>query len=353
MLLQVYGWSRYKWEYLSGFQKMENKYLLEKHLSVYGRVFFRGSKGFGNSYTSDPTQNSNSTNWSHSVGTYDDNPQLILDTNYIYIRNVWNDSLISEEDVITNYFELEKKFPFYRYKTDSKGQFHISFDDFYGETTVILSLFNKIINNKTLIFYPFNPFKYGFNGKFILTESESTPLEKQYSYFEINHPNINIPSYIIINGESVNQLLIDEIGISGEVELSFQPSIKTKHYIYSSRSRFTPRVIDWVFNRVNNSPLSSVETYERKHNDIKYSALYAAHNSVNNRTVVNASHLDFPSEYLKYYKLPLGTITTISNILIDTTNVDSLQISIITPKKNQSIYYRIPTMLSDLNTSAT
>ena len=338
MLLQVYGWSRYKWEYLSGYKKMENKYSLEKHLSIYGRVFSQISQLF-----SFPDGKSYYYGDAHTRATYDSIPKLILDTKTIYLRNVWNDSLISEEDVITNYIELEDKFPLYKYQTDKQGKFSVTFDDFYGETTVILSLLRCISSDFQLLFHDSNPFTNGFFGEFIVTESEGSPQERAYDYFENSLPNANSLPYAIINGEYISQYLIDEIGVFGNTDLCFQPSIKTKHYMYSSRSLLTPRVIDWTYNRVNNSPSSSIEAYEIKHNYIKFSAIHRAHRKmsydflsvedIHADDMVRISSIDFPYEYLKYYKLPLGTITTISNMTIDTSNVDGTRHSIMVPQK--------------------
>ena len=302
-------------------------------------TFFRGSNGFNAYYSPD-----NFSIQTRSVGTYDKETILILDTSYICFRNIWNDSLVSEADIIMNSYDHEKKFPRYKYQTNPHGQFSISFKDFYGETTVTLApAGSRYSINGLRGTFAQNPFQYAYRGKFFLTESESSPQEKPYDYFEINLPNINTTPYAIINGEYVNQVEIGKISICSKTDLCFQPAIKTKYYMYSSRSMFTPRVIDWVSNRVRNNPLSSLEAYKIKHDDIKYSYLYFEHDRYSTMQyserytydirMVNESHIDFPAQYLKYYKLPLGTITTICTMSTNRSNFESDKRTIVFPKK--------------------
>ena len=320
ILLQVYGWSRYRWEYLSGAQRMDNKYLLEKNLALYGRAY-------GQRWLSYPT----------------DDIERLLGTKGVSLINVYNDSLLyyKNNEKSTSLFWNKDKFPSHECPINRAGQFYMNFIDFYGETKLLLASLDSKINRENSII----PDLYSF----FLLNSEYSPEEKEYDYFEMTRPKTLSASYAIINGEYINQYSIDKIDIYEEKNRVFHPSIKTKYYNQGFYSDLYPAFNRPILDRVNNKGLTSLNEYTKSY-DIATYKRYTIPKRRPEDTNIDPDirdafwsrnrHIEFPTEYLQYHKLPLGRITIISNTTIDTTDTHENRSYFTTPLKHETLDIR-------------
>ena len=367
LLLQVYGWSRYNWNYLSGYERMGNKYLLEKSLAMYGRAYgqtWDSKIADGLSiYKVDRETGSGSREKRADYIYYKPTNKFtdLLGTNGVSIINVYNDSLLyyKNHEKSTSLFWNRDKLPTHRSSVNRSGQFSISFEDFYGETKVLmtsldpdLSLGKKLLSSHL--------------HSFFLVESEMSPHEKMYDCFEITYPQDNSISNSMINGEYISQFAIDKIDIYSKNDNCFHPAIKTKYYNQGFYSDIYPAFNRPILDRVHSRGLTSLERYQDSYdidsyvvnNGIIEAEIQTRIGSIPYKTIVAGNiiiankefdyyrcgpywsrnrHIAYPTEYLNYYKLPLGSIAFISNTTVDTTNVTTDRSYYTTPLKHETV----------------
>ena len=305
LLLQVYGWSRYKWEYLSGYQDMDTPYFMEKNLIIFGMVY--GQRWYSDAEGYSPS----------------DKIMRLRGTRGILLTHIHDESLLYHEDREkgTSLFWHKDQFPSHPCPV-REGQFHMNIGDFYGETKFLLSSRDSKINGIKAMSDHLYPF--------FLIESESSPEEKSYDFFEINIPKKQALSYAIINGEYISQYNIDEIDINERNVRVFHPAIKTKYYNQGFYSEIYPAFKRPILDRVNNRGLSSLREFAKSFDIDKYRGRTVpktrSRNNNNDSDLRDAfwarsRHIEYPTEYLKYHKLPLGSFAFISNTTVDTTDI--------------------------------
>ena len=322
LLLQVYGWSRYKWEYLNGSKKMENNYFLEKNLLIYGKSY--GQTWLPDSLIFYPT----------------DKIIRLLGTRGISLVHVYDDSLLyyKNNEKSTSLFWNKDKFPSHPCPINNYAQFYMNIGDFYGETKFLLSSRDSRINRIKA--------KYGHMYPFFIMDSEYSPEEKEYDYFEITSPKRESSSYAIINGEYINQYSIDKIDIHKVQNRVFHPAIKTKYYNQGFYSDLYPAFNRPILDRVLNKGLTSLSEYNKSY-DVdsykKYTTPKTRSKDTNedpdkrDELWSRSRHIEFPTEYLQYHKLPLGRITFISNTTVDTTNTHENRSYFTTPLEHETL----------------
>ena len=212
----------------------------------------------------------------------------------------------------------------------------MNFDDFYGETKLLLtSLDSRINREKSMSDHLYS---------FFIMESESSPEEKEYDYFETTSPKVLSNNFF--NGEYINQYTIEEVAINQINERTFHPSIRTKYYNQGFYSDIYAAFKCPILDRVYNKALNSLYEYNKGY-DVKSYARYTflgirpkdTNKDKDMRDALWARniHIEFPTEYLRYHKLPMGSITFISNTTVDTTNMHDDRSYYIKPLKNEII----------------
>ena len=368
LLLQVYGWSRYRWEYLSGAQRMDNKYLLEKNLALYGRAYgqtwhakiqFIMKPEDVYDVVENRFESIIGRDYVYYLPTKD--IQLLFGTYGVNGTNIYNDSLLyyKNNDKGTSLFWNKNKFNKYNLPMSNQGQFSQSFEDFYGEIKILLSSLDPDVNKGKKMY------STHLHSLFVM-ESEWSPKEKLYDYFEITRPQDKVASYAVMNRVYVSQYAIDKIDVYSKNELCFHPAIKTKYYNQGFYSDIYPAFNRPILDRVHSRGLSSIDGYIENYdiNSYKVNSDMIS-NEVESRIEGDKSnkpifldvatenkdfeyyecgpfwsrnrHIAYPTEYLKYYKLPLGTITFISNTTIDTTGMYADRSYFTTPLKHESL----------------
>ncbi|MFR9620889.1 MAG: hypothetical protein SNH63_06705 [Rikenellaceae bacterium] len=284
LVMMVYGWSRYKWDEMSGYAPKEIIFPYEKKLSVYGRVFLHEWKSLP---LGTPERQ---TDWNIRFVRYQEYPTdniVPCDSPFTLIHSVSK-----------NKYDVSKYSPFVG--DGSNNRFSFNYSDFTDEMAVAIGIPNNLIKSNKRDMRIIH-----------ITDSEYRPDERLYNFDETSFRR---------------QVAVKEV--------SDLPRIKLLHY---NRGHFSPinsYLKGEFFESLTNRTHTSIERYmdyyvvDKIHKRIDFDHSYSS---------MASSSFTSTNEQLYFHKLPYGTVSYLSTMIDMRTSEDAAKGYVTTPLTGEHI----------------